>query len=353
MRSLFIFLVLFGLSFTRPASAESHITPEMGAAIEAWLADDDATALPALGAMAAAGDRSVQLLLSQIERHTPAGGETSWVSALDDDARMSLFRTPGDPAADPWVMQLAAKGDPLAQALKASRQPDATIETAQALFAAGEVEQAKRLTWNILAGGRFDAILNLPPEEPLNEALDYVKWMQGWFLGGALSPEQRKWVLVSPKEGRMLGMVLVNMLAPVMNPALAPREPVARVTRALQGSAQDLVEEGPQGIGFVAKLLERQARTDPDLKALGNMCTRLCADEVGTCLLGSVLLLGGYERVMEQDSPYEGLIPQADYVASLRAQNTAERRLRRAVAIGFGGGTGYRVSQCLAGHMGG
>ncbi len=350
MRSVICHLLLSLLLFAAPAAAQGTSDPRLQAAITAWLADDDASSLPVFAEMAAAGDRTAQLLISQIERETPAGGETEWVLALDRNARKDLFRAPGGLSGTPWVKQLARDGDPLALALEASKLPDATIETSKALYAEGEFEQARRLTWEILARGRFDAILSLPPEEPLFTALPYVPWMQGWFIGGAVSGEQRKWIKVAPSEGRMTGIILVSMLAPLLDRKLAPREPVLRVTRALQGAARDLIEEGPEAVDYAANLMARQARSDTDLGALNGMCTRLCPDEVGACILGSVALLGGYERVMIQDTPYEALISQADYVASPRAQNTAERRLRVA-AKQFAGGSGYEVSQCLVGQM--
>lgn len=345
---IFVILLMVGA----PATAQST-DPRLAAAVEAWLADDDAASLPVISEMANAGDRNAQLLLSQIERETPAGGETDWVLALDRNARKSLFRAPGGLSGTPWVKQLARDGDDLATALEASKLPDATMDTAKALFAAGEVEQAKRLTWEILERGRFDAILSLPPEEPIFAALDFVPWMQGWFIGGSVSAEQRKWIKVSPSEGRLTGMILVSRLAPILDSAMTPREPVLRVVRALQGDAQELADEGGEAVEYAANLMARQARRDTDLGALNGMCTRLCADEVGTCILGSVALLGGLERMMIQDTPYEALIPQATYVSSPRAQNTVERRLREAAVSGFAGGTGYQVSQCLVDNFGG
>ena len=143
MRALSIFLISIW-AFASPAAAQT--SPQLEAAIEAWLADDDAASLPVMAELANGGDKAAQMLISQIDRETPSGGETPFVLALDRKARIKMFRAPGGLSGTTWVKKLAEQGDPLAAALLKSKLPDAGMDTAHELHAAGEVEAAKRLT---------------------------------------------------------------------------------------------------------------------------------------------------------------------------------------------------------------
>lgn len=334
--------------------ADGGNSPRLAEAIALWLADDDAGALPAMSELAGAGDAAAQMLLSQIERETPPGGETAYVLGLDRATRKALFRAPGGLSGTPWVRKQAVEGDALAAALVASKLPDATMETAHALHAAGEREQAKRLAWEIVDRGRFDAVLGMAEDAPLFADLDYVRWMRGWFAGGALSTEQRKWIVVSEPEGRAPGLMLASMIAPVLSPQLAPQGPVANVVRAFRGDATEIVEEGPGGVDYIAKMYRRLALREPDLRVAGRLCETICPERPGVCMAATVALLGGYDRLMSQDTPYEGAIPQADYLESPRAVNTLLRRLRAEAgnAASAASGSGYGVSSCLAEAVG-
>lgn len=66
----------------------------LDAAIEAWLADDDAAALPALSRAAKAGDPEAMALLSRTEAVTPPGGETPFYRGLGRHERAELLRGP-------------------------------------------------------------------------------------------------------------------------------------------------------------------------------------------------------------------------------------------------------------------
>lgn len=342
-------------ALTGAAGAETQISPRLAEAVALWLADDDAGALPLLSELATDGDAAAQMLLSQIERETPPGGETDFVLSLDRAGRKALFRAPGGLSGAPWVGKRAEAGDPVAAALIASKLPSATIETAHALYAAGEREQAKRLTWEIVDRGRFDAVLAMAEDAPLFAALDYVVWMRGWFAGGALSTEQRKWISVSEPEGRAAGLMLASMIAPVLSPQLAPQRPVANVVRALRGDATEIAGEGPEAVKYMAKMYRRLALRDPDLRVARRLCEDLCPDQPGVCMMSTVALIGGYDRLMNQDTPFEAVIPQADYLESPRAVNTLLRRLRSEAAsvASAASGSGYGASACLAAEVAG
>ncbi|MEM7270302.1 MAG: hypothetical protein AAF401_13770 [Pseudomonadota bacterium] len=341
---------LFALIFSVFGAFAAEPSGKVQAAIEAWLADDDEASLTALAGLANAGDVDAQMLISQIERETPSGGETPFVLAMDRKARKDVFRAPGGLSGTPWVKVKAGEGDAVAAALLDAKLPDAGMETAHILFQAGEREAAKRLAWEIVERGRFDAVLSMEANKPLLGALPYLAWLQGWFGGGVM--QQQTWVPKSPVDGRGSGLMFVALVAPMLAPQFAPQPEIERVVRALRGQASDLVNAGEAD--SAATLLEDTAKADPNLSFAGRMCERLCPGEVGRCMISTMALLGGYDRLMFQDSPLERLIPQKTYLASKRAENVLERRVRSAVQ-GFStvSASGYEVSQCLKSEVSG
>lgn len=141
-----IFAFVFAAFAFLTTGAFAQATAELTAAIDSWLEDDDQASLPVISNLAQNGDAFAQMLISQIERETPSGGETPYVLAMDRKARIKTFRAPGGLSGTLWVKKRAAEGDALAAALLASKLLDAGIDTAHALHRAGEVEAAKCLT---------------------------------------------------------------------------------------------------------------------------------------------------------------------------------------------------------------
>ena len=74
-----VFLVFASAFAVSAVNAQDEPSPQLQAAIDAWLADDDAAALPALSALAAAGDSRAALLLGEIERRSAPERETDWL----------------------------------------------------------------------------------------------------------------------------------------------------------------------------------------------------------------------------------------------------------------------------------
>ena len=91
-------IVLIGLIGVLVWSAPAH-AQMLNEAVEAWLADDDETALPLLGALANLGDAEAQLFLGQIERVAPPGADSPFVRSLSTAASGS--RSCGRPRACP------------------------------------------------------------------------------------------------------------------------------------------------------------------------------------------------------------------------------------------------------------
>lgn len=321
------------------------VSPQLQGAIDAWLADNDAAALPALSALAIAGDDQAALLLGRIERMTPEGAASDWVSGLSGPDRQALFQPGGQSLID----AMAAKGDGLAQMIAAADAPGATIEIAHTLHAFGETERARYLAWTILEAGKLAEVITMPKEEPLFRDLDWLWWMRGWMAGGAQSAEPQSWVLVSEAKGRAAGIIFANWAAQFIA-AKTPLTPeLKRVAGALNGKPRSLLQAGPEELAFAERMVAGLARRDPAMRPLGALCGLYCGAELGACMLEGLRLVGGYGALMPLDTPHEGLISQSAYTTSARAVNTLQRLIRAAAPSA----DGEPVSQCLSSSVGG
>lgn len=325
MRFVAVLLILVGVA-AAPAARGQNVSPQLAAAVEAWLADDDAAALPAISALAASGDALAAKLLGRIAKTTPRDAESGWVSALAPADRAALF-SPG--GAEP-LAAAAAAGDSVAAAFLSAEGPQPTLDDARTLHAAGEVEAARLLAWRLMEAGRIGEIATLPREDPIYADLDWLLWMQGWIAGGHGSGEPEKWVLVSEAKGRVAGLILTSWSAQFLAATKPLTDELALVSAALGGKPRRLAEAGPGGVAYAERLLEGLARRDPALRPLGAICGRACPQGVGGCMLEGLRRLGGYGAVMPIDSPLEAAVSQFDFTISARAQGMTLRLLRAA-----------------------
>jgi hypothetical protein len=104
-------------------------------AIAAWLAEDDATALPALSALAKAGDEDAMLALGVIE---PRTWESDFVRGLDRTQRIALLRKPGGLSGESWLKSVKARRA-LAEAFEVAQQKGDPLP----LLALGQTEAAR------------------------------------------------------------------------------------------------------------------------------------------------------------------------------------------------------------------
>ena len=131
-------LALAPLAIAEPIAGQDDLRFE--AALDSWLADDEATSLPALAGLAAEGNRAAQVLLALIDREPTAQGP--WLVNLGRRERRTLTRAPGGLSGRSWMEQAAAD-TPLAALWRERDSPDTAIETALAFAAMGEGRAAR------------------------------------------------------------------------------------------------------------------------------------------------------------------------------------------------------------------
>ncbi|RED18752.1 hypothetical protein [Pontivivens insulae] len=290
--------------------------------IDAWLADDDATALPILSDLANAGDVDAQMLLGQIEAVAPPGAGSEFLANLNRRERIALLRSEGGLSGTSWTRVQERDGNPLAAALMEARLPDATLETASFLVQEGEVQAGTALAWQVFDRGRWNEIFALTPDDPLLGELDFVSWSRSYF-GAPPGPDAWAWLTDTPATGRTGGMMMVSLVAPVLAPHLRPSEQLRDYIQAMRGTPEFLVDNGD--IVDAAAVMERQLPLDSNLATVNAYCSSTCPDQVGLCGMAVIAATGGADRIKLHDTPYEALISQEQFAQSPRAVGELRR----------------------------
>ena len=264
-----------------PAQASTEIpgreAPEFRAALALWLADDEENAFPALAALAEGGNLAAQILLGVIDRSPALQGP--WLAHLPRAERIALLRRPGGMSGQSWLH--AAQDHPLAAAWLARLGTDAGPEVVETFATLGE-PRAAREAFAALLAREHPAMMTLDPAGVEPELL--------FLLWARLGPDAR--------------------------PALAALIPEGHPQRRLMG----------EGIDSAAHL--DWLRTNPAAAPLAALCAQTCAAaEQDACLLAAHGAMPSHLALLTLGSPVEGLIAQADFVASARGQASTLRRI--------------------------
>lgn len=256
--------------------------PDFTAAVDIWLAGDEAAALPRLAALAQDNNRSAQILLGLID--TTPGLQGDWLMALPRADRIALLRAPGGISGQNW-MRAAAADDPLAA------------------------------TWLTLWDG----------DAPMTVMLDLAR-------------------LDEPRAARVAAMTLAKrektgFAALAGDPAYPPsarafaiREDARRdPARAMQDAAA-LAPGDPQGeiLGLRAPdATGAWLGNHPEGDPLVALCADVCPDsDQPACQAAAYRAMGGYWELMALGSPAEAIIPSERFNRSAAGIGAVMRALR-------------------------
>lgn len=272
--------LLFGAGLASAgADLAGQAAPGFRAALEHWLDDDEAQALPALAGLAAAGNPSARLTLALIDK-TPAL-QGPWLSKQSRADRIVLMRAPGGLSGTSWI-DAAAEGIPQAALWRALWRVDTPMDTPLALVAAGE-PRAAREALIALAARERRGIAALMDDPAYPDAMRWLGWREA--LGAADAAGMADTLHPGDPQRRLLGA------------------PVADDDRA------DWLLSAPEAAPLAA------------------FCAARCADELRACVLSLDDALGSAPGLLAFGSPSEALIPTADFVQSPRGQAALLRRV--------------------------
>lgn len=305
-------LVLSSFANSNAASdldAQLPISPDLRHALDLWLADDDAAALPALSKLALAGDRAAQLFLALVERTRL--GPSPYLEGLSRDALHNIFRPPlGDSRFRiNWIDHLARTGDPLAIVLRDSRLPDPNREATTALLKAGEGPAA-------MNGVRYLSLYGTDADRAfLMEGKYALHGMRAFVLGQQMAGRDKSQGLEVLRE-----MTRYGNERDVTND---DADAAALATYMTYGYPYGAATKDNPWREEIKAWLETAVPAQP----IASFCRAHCQSsfsECGTAVLG---LIGGYYVAIRLASPLEAVIPNATYATSPRAEATILRRM--------------------------
>jgi hypothetical protein len=248
--------------------------PEFTAALELWLKDDEATALPQLSALAQDGNQAARVLIGMIDKNAALQGP--WLALLSKKERIALLRTTGGLSGTSWLRQV--DDVPSVQTWLDVVDSTADIETVLSLVDLGEPRLARAgLIW--LDARQVVGFADFADDARFPDAVRYLIWRE-WQKAGDL-----------------------DKLATSMN-RLHPGNPQLDLLRASRS-----VPETEDWL--------MQTELGAPLSAL---CQAQCQGGVASCLRAGLETLGGYRRVVSLGTPLVSLIPEERFSQSPRGQ---------------------------------
>ncbi len=319
-----VFVLLAPLLALAPARAE-EVPPAREAALAAWLADDDATALPALAALAREGDVPSALFLAAIELRQP---DSAYRMGLSPTEKRDILRAPGSAFGTPWTEVVPEEAAPdTILALRALRARDWDVAISAAL-AAGETGIA-RLAVLALAEESPPDLFDLDLSEPLPGYLRPVLWSTAiWWAGMSGSDQDVRRLLdelAAAPDGLARRVAASNALggtAETIDPHQAALGRLLRSGAAPSGADAALVAEAA---AYLAAAPEAQPARD--------LCAANCPGDLDGCLVAANTAARGYATLFALDTPLAAAIPTERFRASPRAQADLLRLSRGSAAL--------------------
>jgi hypothetical protein len=268
-------LVLAALLSLAALAPRAEELPGFEAAVDAWLMDEDAVALPALAALAEDGHDEARVLLALIDRMPETHGR--FVAGLTRAERMALMRAPSGRS---WMDE--AEG-PLAALWREAWSAYGSPSLAFDFVEIGEARAARMvLLGHAARQGSGFAELAADPRYP--DALAYLAWRE--------VPD-----------------------APRTQAAMAARHPGdPQLTRLNPGAADE-------------EALEEWLLTAEIAAPIGRYCRSVCPESAGGCARTAFAWIGSYQALLRLGSPSEALISRAEWDDSLKGVRALPRRL--------------------------
>jgi hypothetical protein len=291
-------------------------------AVSAWLNVDDKTALPALSALAKAGDENAMLLLGLIDQSRP---RSDWLQSLDRKTVMDIMRAPGGLSGRNWLTEVEDLKS-LAEALMYTGPDDDFAAKATVLLKADE--WAGAIPHLMTAFNQEpSSLVAISEATPLPARLNHLLWFSAAFAsnpsyGPAREATPAEIALLdqplSPEwKGTLQSRVYLSMLPVDSQPAdLTPSEQsINRILR--KGEARSFSDDpgtSPDDLKAAALILDTALETAP----LRVLCEAACPDAVSDCTRTLYSEIGGAFGIVQMHPPLVTLIPLDQYYASPR-----------------------------------
>jgi hypothetical protein len=311
MRFALLATLALSLAPLPPARAETPSSPDREAAIEAWLANDEATALRALADLARAGDVPAALLLATLEMRGP---ETPYRAGLTAEEWRDLFRAPGSAFGKPWVDAVPKDAAPdLTRAFKALRARD-WPEALTAALAAGDTALAARAARGF-ADHSPKLFMEFDRATPLPHELRPMLWLAAATMAGQVAGDRDMKRLLDElaTEPESLGALAAA--------SALPETPDADLQTVALGNLLRTGRAAPPP--DFATLTEAAAliAAAPEGRTLAALCSESCPEDRDGCIVAGNTAVRGYLTLFTLDTPLATVIPSDRYHDSPRARS--------------------------------
>ena len=342
LKTLFA-LILFGAAHSAAAQPAGQEAPAFKQAVEAWLDNDDQTALPALAKLAREDNRAAQILLGRIATR-PMG---PWLAGLERKERMTLLRAPGGLSGTSWLKVAAEAGEPLAQLFLDAVDPRAGKDTVRALAEAGETMSAARLSqhfWSRKGTYPHDLMLSLWRKGALPS--EFAIHFSGQALkDGALSDSE---ILRLQNEAPFpTNRIIEAGLATGASTAEAWRQVIADWYEAV-GARKDKQEFSARG--YHAEPVEMR------ILATKHICDRSCGRDTNYAIFCTAIATRIGPRpasMMRLATPLETLISQSDFAHTPRAELELQNMLQNDASMrAYMNAKRGRLPSCITSALG-
>ena len=252
--------------------------PAFAAALQDWLADDEAAALPALAELAQSGNRAAQLLLALIDKTPSLQGP--FLALRSRGERIALLRAPGGLSGQSWLRH--ADDLPLAAAWNTLWTVSADPGVIDRFASLGE-PRAAREALVVLAARETPALQSLNPDEGDPDLL-YLLW-------GTADADRRA--------------------------GIAARVPPGDPQRLLMGDT------------LSAQVLDTWLASATAAAPLDLLCRAVCPaeDDRPPCRNAAYRALNSHNALLTLGTPAETLVPQTVFLDSPRGRSATMRRI--------------------------
>ena len=326
MRFFLILLFAF-IPLSVTAQPAGHEDPRLQSAIQAWLADDDQTALPALAKLAAEGNTAAQILLGRIANR-PMG---PWLAGMNRKDRNKLMRAPGGLSGKSWLKVAAEGGDELAAALLEMNAPPAGETNIIALTEAGETSAALDLAG--VTYGRTGSFQGRGIIVTDAETHGGVYFPADEILKSQVLLQKGDYRLRPAIEELAPGFKPAALYTVLMHDALLDQPKLLTPGQLQNARDRSLLmnESSPLAkmlIGTDAEITHATPLSRRPAQVLRSLCAHDCNAEAEACVTIGLKAAGGEDALSHLYSPTETLIPFETYAASARAVADLRRHIR-------------------------
>ncbi len=357
MRRLCMIVVWFSLMQTTSLSLAS--TTQLSganedafqAALQQWLNDNDRDSLNTMAEQARAGNEAAALFLARAEVTERIHSVSAYVKQLSRQQRFALFRSPLTSDGQSlfnlsWLQKLSNEGHSYANLLHSATALGVQLSSIKQLYRSGEKQAAQDLVRNAAVNGRaqqLKALSELVPEDDVMQPFVHAFVQQGASITTARTALNR--IVAFEQQTDPSSVVLLN--------DESSHAALQFVDQGYQAGHQRLAYKSTnRQFGTVAHWVLNA----PEARPLAKLCRQVCSGaDQAACANLAFGLIGGYYEVIRFRSPLQSILSQADYLDSLRAQNSVLRSLKvsrtDAGVAAFTPEQLYDISPCLAEAM--